>query len=137
MRDMGADSIAIKDMAGLLTPYATYDLVKALKSELDLPVVVHSHSTAGLAQLCQMKAIEAGADHIDTAISSFASGTSHPATESQVAALKDTPMTPDWIWNCSARSRITSAKSGRNIISSRASSPAKTFPCRSTRSRVA
>ncbi|WP_286239540.1 sodium-extruding oxaloacetate decarboxylase subunit alpha [Neptuniibacter halophilus] len=91
MRDMGADSIAIKDMAGLLTPYATYDLVKALKSELDLPVVVHSHSTAGLAQLCQMKAIEAGADHIDTAISSFASGTSHPATESQVAALKDTP----------------------------------------------
>ncbi|MBB1488925.1 sodium-extruding oxaloacetate decarboxylase subunit alpha [Oceanospirillum sediminis] len=88
MRDMGADSIAIKDMAGLLTPYATYDLVAALKSELDLPVVVHSHSTAGLAPLCQLKAIEAGADRIDTAISSFASGTSHPATEAQVAALK-------------------------------------------------
>ena len=88
MRDMGADSIAIKDMAGLLTPYATYDLVAALKAELDLPVVVHSHSTAGLAPLCQLKAIEAGADRIDTAISSFASGTSHPATEAQVAALK-------------------------------------------------
>lgn len=89
MRDMGADSIVIKDMAGLLTPYATYDLVAALKAALDLPIVVHSHSTAGLAQLCQLKAIEAGADRIDTAISSFASGTSHPATESQVAALKD------------------------------------------------
>ncbi|RVU29686.1 sodium-extruding oxaloacetate decarboxylase subunit alpha [Neptunomonas marina] len=90
MRDMGSDSIVIKDMAGLLTPYATYDLVSALKAELDLPIVVHSHSTAGLAQLCQLKAIEAGADRIDTAISSFAGGTSHPATESQVAALKGT-----------------------------------------------
>jgi len=90
MAAMGADSIAIKDMAGLLTPYATYDLVKALKAEIDLPLVIHSHSTAGLAQLCQLKAIEAGADRIDTAISSFAHGTSHPATEAQVAALKGT-----------------------------------------------
>ena len=90
MVEMGADSIAIKDMAGLLTPYATYDLVKALKGEVSVPVVVHSHSTAGLAPLCQLKAIEAGADRIDTAISSFASGTSHPATEAQVAALKGT-----------------------------------------------
>jgi len=91
MQAMGADSIAIKDMAGLLTPYATYDLVKAIKAAVDLPLVVHSHSTSGLAPLCQMKAIEAGADRIDTAISSFASGTSHPATESQVAALKGSP----------------------------------------------
>ncbi|PYF81084.1 pyruvate carboxylase subunit B [Marinomonas alcarazii] len=90
MQAMGADSIAIKDMAGLLTPYATYDLVKAIKEAVDLPLVVHSHSTSGLAPLCQLKAIEAGADRIDTAISSFASGTSHPATETQVAALKDT-----------------------------------------------
>jgi pyruvate carboxylase subunit B len=90
MVNMGADSIAIKDMAGLLTPYATYDLVKALKAAVSVPVVIHSHSTAGLAPLCQLKAIEAGADRIDTAISSFASGTSHPATESQVAALKGT-----------------------------------------------
>ena len=90
MVDMGADSIAIKDMAGLLTPYATFDLVNALKAEINVPVVVHSHSTAGLAQLCQMKAVEAGADRIDTAISSFASGTSHPATEAQVAAFKGT-----------------------------------------------
>ena len=90
LKDMGSDSIAIKDMAGLLTPYATYDLVKAIKANVDLPLFVHSHSTAGLAPLCQLKAIEAGAEHIDTAISAFASGTSHPATESQVAALKGT-----------------------------------------------
>ncbi|MDN6320797.1 MAG: sodium-extruding oxaloacetate decarboxylase subunit alpha [Marinobacter sp.] len=90
MQAMGADSIAIKDMAGLLTPYATFDLVKAIKAEVDLPLVIHSHATSGLAPLCQLKAIEAGADRIDTAISSFSSGTSHPATESQVAALKDT-----------------------------------------------
>ncbi len=91
LRDMGADTIVVKDMAGLLTPFATFDLVSALKAEIDLPIVMHSHSTAGLAALCQMKAIEAGADRIDTAISAFAGGTSHPATESQVAALKDSP----------------------------------------------
>lgn len=90
LRGMGADSIAIKDMAGLLTPYATYDLVKALKDAVDLPLFLHSHSTAGLAPLCQLKAIEAGVDHIDTAISAFAGGTSHPSTESQVAALRGT-----------------------------------------------
>ncbi|MBS7662654.1 sodium-extruding oxaloacetate decarboxylase subunit alpha [Pseudomonas lalucatii] len=88
MQAMGIDSVAIKDMAGLLTPYAAYDLVKALKEEVDLPVFVHSHDTAGLGAMCQLKAIEAGADHIDTAISSFAWGTSHPGTESMVAALK-------------------------------------------------
>ncbi len=90
LRDMGADSIAIKDMAGLLTPYATADLVSAIKAAVNLPLVIHSHSTSGLAPLCQLKAIEAGADRIDTAISSFAGGTSHPATESQVAALRGT-----------------------------------------------
>ncbi|MEX6500692.1 sodium-extruding oxaloacetate decarboxylase subunit alpha [Pseudomonas zhanjiangensis] len=88
MQAMGIDSVAIKDMAGLLTPYAAYDLVKALKAEVDLPVFVHSHDTAGLGAMCQLKAIEAGADHIDTAISSMAWGTSHPGTESMVAALK-------------------------------------------------
>ena len=90
LQKMGADSIAIKDMAGLLAPYPTYDLVKAIKSEVDLPLVIHSHATSGLAAQCQLKAIEAGVDRIDTAISSFASGTSHPATESQVAALRNT-----------------------------------------------
>jgi len=91
MRDMGVDSIAIKDMAGLLTPYATGELVTALKAEIDLPLFIHSHDTAGLAAMCQLKAIECGADHIDTAISSFAWGTSHPGTESMVAALRGTP----------------------------------------------
>ena len=88
MQAMGIDSLAIKDMAGLLTPYATFELVKALKAEVDLPVFIHSHDTAGLGAMCQLKGIEAGADHIDTAISSFAWGTSHPGTESMVAALK-------------------------------------------------
>ncbi|HKI74047.1 MAG TPA: sodium-extruding oxaloacetate decarboxylase subunit alpha [Pseudomonadales bacterium] len=91
LADMGSDSIAIKDMAGLLTPGATGELVKALKSSLDLPVFLHSHSTSRLAPLCQMRAIENGVDHIDTAISAFAGGTSHPATETMVAALQKTP----------------------------------------------
>ncbi|WP_349573442.1 sodium-extruding oxaloacetate decarboxylase subunit alpha [Azotobacter salinestris] len=88
MQEKGVDSLAIKDMAGLLTPYATAELVAALKAEIDLPVFIHSHDTAGLGAMCQLKAIEAGADHIDTAISSFAWGTSHPGTESMVAALR-------------------------------------------------
>lgn len=92
MAAMGIDSIAIKDMAGLLTPYSTGALVKALKGALPaLDVVVHSHDTAGVASMCQLKAVENGADRIDTAISSMAWGTSHPGTESMVAALRDTP----------------------------------------------
>ncbi len=91
LQKMGADSIALKDMAGLLTPYATYELVKALRKAVKLPIFIHSHNTAGIAAQCQLKAIEAGAEHIDTAISAFAWGTSHPATESQVAALRDSP----------------------------------------------
>jgi pyruvate carboxylase subunit B len=91
LQKMGADSIALKDMAGLLTPYATYDLVKAIRKAVKLPIFIHSHNTAGIAAQCQLKAIEAGAEHIDTAISAFAGGTSHPATESQVAALRDSP----------------------------------------------
>lgn len=89
MAAMGIDSLAIKDMAGLLTPFATGDLVKALKTALpQLEVVIHSHDTAGVASMCQLKAIENGADRIDTAISSMAWGTSHPGTESMVAALR-------------------------------------------------
>ena len=90
LRDMGCDSIAIKDMAGLLTPTATAELTKALVNALDVPVHLHSHATAGLASMCQMKAIENGCRHIDTAVSTLAGGTSHPPTESMVAALKDT-----------------------------------------------
>lgn len=87
---MGCDSIAIKDMAGLLTPRATESLVRALKAAVGLPIHIHSHATAGLAEMCQLKGIEAGSRHIDTAISSLSGGTSHPATESMVAALRDT-----------------------------------------------
>ncbi|QGU32636.1 sodium-extruding oxaloacetate decarboxylase subunit alpha [Thermochromatium tepidum] len=87
---MGCDSIAIKDMAGLLTPFVTADLVKALKDSVDLPLHLHSHATSGLAEMCHLKAIENGCDAIDTAISALAGGTSHPPTESLVAALRGT-----------------------------------------------
>ncbi|HEY3487934.1 MAG TPA: pyruvate carboxylase subunit B, partial [Gammaproteobacteria bacterium] len=90
MEGMGCDSIAIKDMAGLLTPTATAQLVKQLVASLKVPVFIHSHATAGLAEMCQLKAIENGCRHIDTAISAFASGTSHPPTESMVASLRGT-----------------------------------------------
>jgi pyruvate carboxylase subunit B len=90
MVEMGADSIAIKDMAGLLTPAATAELVRALRDQLDVPLFLHSHATSGLAEMCQLKAIEAGCRHIDTALSAFAGGTSHPPTESMVAALRGT-----------------------------------------------
>lgn len=90
LEETGADSICIKDMAGLLTPYSTYELVKALKETVKIPVQVHSHYTSGLASMVLMKAIEAGADVVDTALSPLSLGTSHPATESMVAALQGT-----------------------------------------------
>ncbi|MBQ7288370.1 MAG: oxaloacetate decarboxylase subunit alpha [Clostridia bacterium] len=90
LEDNGADSICLKDMAGLLTPYGTYELVKALKETVKIPVQVHTHYTSGLGSMVLMKAIEAGADVIDTAMSPLAMGTSHPATESMVAALQGT-----------------------------------------------
>ncbi len=88
--DMGADSICIKDMAGLLTPYVAYDLVKALKETVSVPLQIHSHMTSGLASMVYLKAIEAGVDVIDTAISPFAMGTSQPPTESFVKTLENT-----------------------------------------------
>ena len=90
IEEAGADSICIKDMAGLLTPYYTYDLVKTLKESVKVPIQLHSHYTAGIASMCLMKAAEAGVDIIDTAMSPFANGTSHPATESMVAAFQST-----------------------------------------------
>jgi pyruvate carboxylase subunit B len=90
LASMGCQSIAIKDMAGLLTPYATAELVKAVKDAVDLPLHLHSHSTSGLADMCHLKAIENGCENVNTAISSFAGGTSHPPTESIVAALRGT-----------------------------------------------
>ena len=90
LENVGADSLCIKDMAALLTPYTTYELVKAIKESVKIPVQVHSHSTSGLGSMVLLKAIEAGADVIDTAMSPLSGGTSHPATESMVAALRGT-----------------------------------------------
>ncbi len=90
LESVGADSLCIKDMAALLTPYTTYELVKAIKESVKIPVQVHSHSTSGLGAMVLLKAIEAGADVIDTAMSPLSGGTSHPATESMVAALRGT-----------------------------------------------
>ena len=86
----GCDSLAIKDMAGLITPNAAYELTKALKAEIGLPLALHTHSTAGFAFGSHLKAIEAGVDIIDLANSALAEGTSHPCTQSMVATLKDT-----------------------------------------------
>ncbi|MFC7369256.1 MULTISPECIES: sodium-extruding oxaloacetate decarboxylase subunit alpha [Vreelandella] len=87
---MGADSLAIKDMAGLLTPYIAYDLVTRLKKELSIPVHLHCHATTGLSTSTILKAVEAGVDNVDTAISSMSMTYGHSPTESVVAMLKDT-----------------------------------------------
>ncbi len=90
MADMGCDTIAIKDMAALLTPYTAYELVQAIRAATDLPVHTHSHATSGLAHMTHLKAVEAGATIIDTCIGAFAEGASHPTTQSLVAALAGT-----------------------------------------------
>ncbi|NLW25723.1 MAG: oxaloacetate decarboxylase subunit alpha [Clostridia bacterium] len=91
LKELGADSICIKDMAGILAPYAAYDLVKALKKEIGLPIQVHTHYTSGMGSMMYLKAVEAGADVIDTANSALALGTSQPATETMVAVLNEGP----------------------------------------------
>ena len=91
VEEMGADSICIKDMAGLLLPYKAEELVKALKSATKLPIQLHTHYTSGVASMTYMKAIEAGVDVVDCAISPFAMGTSQPATEVMVETFKGTP----------------------------------------------
>lgn len=91
IEDMGAHSICIKDMAGLLVPYKATELVTALKSATKLPIQIHTHYTSGVASMTYMKAVEAGADVIDTAMSPFSMGTSQPATEVMVETFKGTP----------------------------------------------
>ena len=91
IEDMGADSICIKDMAGLLLPYTAYELVSALKEETSLPIQLHAHYTSGVASMTYLKAVEAGVDIIDTAMSPLALGTSQPATEVMVETFKGTP----------------------------------------------
>ena len=94
-REMGADSICIKDMSGLLGPYDAYDLVKALKANLDVPVQLHSHHTSGMASMSALKAIEAGVDVLDTSLSPLAMRSSHPSMESMMAALHGTERYPE------------------------------------------
>ena len=91
IEDMGADSICIKDMAGLLTPYKADELVRALKGSTKLPIDLHTHYTSGVASMTYLKAVEAGCDIIDTAMSPLALGTSQPATEVMVETFKGTP----------------------------------------------
>ena len=91
IEDMGADSICIKDMAGLLLPYKATELVQALKEGSSLPIQMHTHYTSGVASMTYLKAVEAGADVIDTAMSPLAMGTSQPATEVMVETFKGTP----------------------------------------------
>ncbi|HLR34385.1 MAG TPA: oxaloacetate decarboxylase subunit alpha [Tissierellales bacterium] len=88
---MGADSICIKDMSGILLPYVAEELITKMKKEISIPIQIHSHFTSGIANQTYMKAIEAGADIIDTAFSPFGMGTSQPATESMVASLRNSP----------------------------------------------
>ncbi len=91
IEELGADSICIKDMAGLLVPYEATKLVEALKAGSKLPIQLHTHYTSGVAAMTYMKAVEAGCDVIDTAISPLAMGTSQPATEVMVETFKGTP----------------------------------------------
>ena len=89
--EMGVDSLCIKDMSGLLAPFDAYELVKALKKNFDLPLAIHTHSTCGLGSMAYLKAVEAGVDIIDTALSPFALSTSQPATESMIMSFENTP----------------------------------------------
>ena len=91
IEEMGADSICIKDMAGLLVPYKATELVSAMKSATKLPIQLHTHYTSGVASMTYLKAVEAGVDIIDTAMSPMALGTSQPATEVMVETFKGTP----------------------------------------------
>lgn len=91
VEDMGADSLCIKDMAGLLLPYAATELVQALKEGTDIPIEMHTHYTSGVASMTYLKSVEAGADIVDTAMSPFSMGTSQPATEVMVETFKGTP----------------------------------------------
>lgn len=94
IEDMGADELGIKDMAGLLTPYRAQELVRTLKETVNIPIAVHTHYTAGMASMTYSKAVEAGCDSIDCAISPLSMGTSQPATEVMAEVFRNTPYDP-------------------------------------------
>jgi oxaloacetate decarboxylase alpha subunit len=91
LADLGVDSLVVKDMSGILTPYTAYELITTLKKQVDVDLQLHCHSTTGMAEMTLLKAIEAGVDRVDTAISSMSGTYGHPATESLVATLQNTP----------------------------------------------
>ncbi|MBW2061088.1 MAG: pyruvate carboxylase subunit B [Deltaproteobacteria bacterium] len=95
LEDMGADTICIKDMAGMLSPYDAYDLIKALKETVQVPIHLHTHFTSGMADMCYIKAIEAGLDLLDTCLAPFALRSSHAAIEPLVVTLQGTPRDPE------------------------------------------
>ena len=97
LESLECDSLAIKDMAGLISPHDTYELIKTLKEETDLLINLHCHCTSGMTPMSYYAACQAGVDLLDTAISPLAWGASQPPTESEVAAWKNTPTTLDWI----------------------------------------
>ena len=134
---MGCDSIAIKDMAGLLTPFVTADLVKALKDAVDLPLHLHSHATSGLSDMCHLKAIENGCDTVDTAISSMAGGPPTRRRSPWWRPCGAPRSTRGWISRPFKRSACTSTRSASAITSSRAHSPGSTPGSRSIRYRAA
>ncbi|WP_428239845.1 sodium-extruding oxaloacetate decarboxylase subunit alpha [Gynuella sp.] len=94
LESMGADSLCIKDMSGIMNPYEAYDLVKSIKKTVQIPIALHCHATAGLSSMTILKAIDAGIDHVDTAISSMSMTYGHSPTESVVAALQGTDRDP-------------------------------------------
>jgi len=94
VESLGADSLCIKDMAGVMLPKDAFELVSALKKNTKLPIELHSHCTAGQCEMTYLKAIEAGVDRVDCALSPLSGGTSQPCTEALNAALKDTPYDP-------------------------------------------
>lgn len=96
VEDMGANSVCIKDMAGLLTPYKAQELIGAMKENTSIPIELHTHYTSGVASMTYMKAVEAGCDIIDTAMSPFALGTSQPATEVMAEAFRGTDYDPGY-----------------------------------------
>ncbi len=91
IEDMGADSLCIKDMSGIISPYDAYTLIAALKANIKIPIHLHTHYTSGMASMSMLKAIEAGVDGIDTCLAPFSHRSSHPAIEPFVVTLKDTP----------------------------------------------
>ena len=137
LQDMGCHSVCIKDMAGLLTPRAAQRLFSALARALDVPLQLHSYASVGISPISQYEAVEAGARHIDTAISVLAWGTSHAATESMVVAFQDTKYDTGFSLPLLQESAGTFARCVASTGSSKANTRALIPACRRARYPVA